>query len=271
MNKIKNNLVTVGIPFYSKTNPNYFRDAIDSILNQSMIPDRLHLIQDGFISNKLSKIIQNYKASYPNLIEIIVLDKRGLPYALNDSISRADTKYYARMDSDDIAFSDRLDKQIKYLEKNQDVGILGAWSIEFEDSERKESGFVNKRPNTKREIENYFHYMNPLIHPTVVFRLDVFKKIGFYNESFLTDQDLELWSRALKNNINIRNLQEPLLYFRIEGRQKRRSKLSAIKRQIIARYSYNTISIKLNILKIASIFFRLLPEKIRLWGYKHIR
>ena len=113
--------------------------------------------------------------------------------------------------------------------------------------------------------------MNPLVHPTVVFRVSVFDKIGLYDEKFYTDQDLELWSRALKNKVGISNIQKPLLYFRIEGRQKRRSKFSAIKRQIIARYSYNTLSMKLNILKIASILFRLLPEKIRLWGYKNIR
>ena len=271
MNKVKNNLVTVGIPFYANTNPKYFRESIESILNQTLQPYKLHLVQDGSISNQLTKIISDYQNKYPDLIKIIVLNKKGLPHALNNSISKTKTKYYARMDSDDIAFKDRLEKQIKYLEKNEDLDILGSWSVEFEESNQKEIGFINKRPNNKRKIKDYFHYMNPLIHPTVLFRVSVFKKIGFYNEQFYTDQDLELWARALKKQVNISNIQEPLLYFRIEGRQKRRSKLSAVKRQISARYSYNTLSLKLNILKIASILFRLLPEKIRLWGYKHIR
>ena len=104
-----------------------------------------------------------------------------------------------------------------------------------------------------------------------MFRVDVFKTIGYYNENLNSDQDLELWGRAIQSGIKIGNIQKPLLYFRTEGRQKRRSKFSAIKRQIIARYSYNTLSVKLNILKIVSILFRLLPEKIRLWGYKNIR
>ena len=62
--------------------------------------------------------------------------------------------------------------------------------------------------------------------------------------------------RALQNNIQISNLQEPLLYYRIEGIQSRRSNLAAIKRQIFSKYSSNTLSIKYNILKILSILVR---------------
>ena len=264
-------LITVGIPFYSKSKPGYLMESINSILNQSMKADKIHLIQDGPISNELKEVVNNYKKQHPNLFKIIILNKKGLPHALNKSIYKTNTKYYARMDSDDIAFKTRLEEQVLYLEKNADIDILGSWAKEFDKKIDEKEDFINKRPSNQYEIEEYFHYMNPLVHPTVIFRVSVFDKIGFYNEKFYTDQDLELWGRALKNRVNISNIQKPLLYFRIEGRQKRRSKLSAIKRQIIARYSYNTLSIKLNILKIAAILFRLLPERIRIWGYDNIR
>ena len=45
--------------------------------------------------------------------------------------------------------------------------------------------------------------MNPLIHSTVMFRTIVFNELGYYNSNFYTDQDLELWGRALKNKIHI--------------------------------------------------------------------
>ena len=267
----KDNLVTLGIPFYNKTNPQYFIKSIESIIEQTLQPSKIHLIQDGPISNELKEIAGNYKKQYPNLFKIIILNKKGLPHALNKSISEASTKYYARMDSDDIAFKTRLEEQVLYLENNADIDILGSWAKEFDKDIDEKKNFINERPSSQSRIEEYFHYMNPLVHPTVIFRVSVFDKIGFYNEKFYTDQDLELWGRALKNRVNISNIQKPLLYFRIEGRQKRRSKLSAIKRQIIARYSYNTLSIKLNTLKIAAILFRLLPERIRIWGYDNIR
>tara|TARA_B100001750_G_scaffold240630_1_gene250732 strand:- start:484 stop:1299 length:816 start_codon:yes stop_codon:yes gene_type:complete len=268
---IQKNLITVGIPFYSKTNPAHLREAIDSILTQSLLPSKIHLIQDGPIPKEIETLIKKYQKEVPDLFLLLSLEKKGLPHALNKSISKCKTKYYARMDSDDIAFKERLEKQVAYLEKETDIDILGGWSVEFKGNNNKEDGFINKRPNDSKRINEYFHYMNPLIHPTVIFRVEVFEKIGLYNERFYSDQDLELWGRALKNKIKISNLQESLLYFRIDGRQKRRSKFSAIRRQIIARYSYNTLSIRLNVLKLSSIFFRLLPKRIRLWSYKNIR
>ena len=267
----QNNLITVGIPFYLNTNPIYMEKSLLSIINQSLVPNQIHLIQDGDIPDDLASIIKSYKDKYPNLIKLICLPKKGLPYALNQSIFQTETKYYARMDSDDIAFSHRLEKQINYLEKNIDIDILGTWSIEFEDEENKENGLINKRPSLYNKVKDSFHYSSAFIHPTVMFRMSVFDKIGYYNERFFTAQDVELCARAFKKNIKISNLQESLLYYRTQGMQERRSDIKAIKRQIIAKYSYNTKSVRLNILKILSILFRFLPSKLRLWSYKYLR
>ena len=270
---IKTNIkkkLTVGVPFYIESNPEHLKLAIDSTLNQTLLPDSIHLIQDGPITEELELLVKKYSKKYSN-IEVLSLPKKGLPYALNQSILKSKTKYYARMDADDISFETRFEKQVNYLETNFDVDIVGGWVVEFKDSHKKETGYLNKRPNNKKKIVEYFHYMSPLIHPTVIFRVEVFKKIGFYNEKFYTGQDLELWGRALRAKVNMSNIQEPLLYLRVQGRQERRSHLLAVKRQIKARYSYNTLSIRLNILKLASIFFRLLPEKIKIWCYRNLR
>ncbi len=261
--------ITVGIPFYSETNQLQLEAAINSIISQTIEPELIHLIQDGPVNKSLKKLVENYDKKHPN-IKVLELPKKGLPYALNQSIELANTKYYARMDSDDISFDDRLEKQIKFLEENPNIDILGTWAIEFKDNIVKK-GFINKKPDSEKKIFEYFHYMNPLIHPSVVFRMSVFEKIGLYNENFYTAQDLELWSRALKNKIKISNIQEPLLYYRVDGRNKRRSNFSAILRQIKARYALKTFSIKLNILKLSSIILRLLPGRIKDWAYKNLR
>lgn len=265
-----NNSITVGIPFCNKSNLEYLRSSVNSIINQTIKIDCIHLIKDGPISNDLEELIQKYSNEHENII-ILSCPKKGLPYALNQSIKICNTEYYARMDSDDIAFPNRIDRQIDYLIKNPEIEILGAWSKEFEDESNLEDGFVNKRPCDYSEIKKYFHYRSGFIHPTVVFRLTLFDKIGYYNESFFTAQDIELCARALKNNIKIYNLQEPLLYYRIKGVQTRRSNFNAIKKQIKAKYSYNTLSLKINLLKIASILFRFLPAYVRRLAYKKIR
>ena len=267
---IKKNSITVGIPFYSKTNVKYFDIAIRSIINQTFPADYIHLIQDGEVGSVLTQIVKKYEKEYAN-IKLIKLPKKGLPYALNQSIKQSETEYYARMDADDISVKNRFESQINFFKKNIDLDILGTWAYEFESNHSNESLYINKTPLESDEIERYVHYRNPLVHPSVMFKISVFDKIGYYNEKMYTDQDLELWGRALKNKINISNINKPLLYLRTEGRLIRRSQFSAIKRQIKIRYSYNTCSFKLNVLKLAAIILRILPNSISDWCYRNLR
>ena len=262
---------TVGIPFYQKSDPLHFEEAIDSIMNQTLMPSEIHLIQDGAVGKNLQKVVNKYENHPSKLFKIIKLNKMGLPYALNKSIENSSTKFYARMDADDISFAKRFEKQINYLKIHNNVKILGSWAYEFEKDINETDMFLNKTPNSKNSIERLIHYRNPLIHSTVIFKIQTLRKIGLYNESMLTDQDLELWNRAIKKNVNITNLQEPLLYLRTLDRIHRRSKWSAIKRQIIIRYSYNTSSLSLNFLKLASILIRIMPVSIRKWSYTYLR
>jgi len=266
-----NQKVTLGIPFYQKSKVDHLKTCIDSILSQTYVPSVIHLIQDGPVNGDISNLIDKYIQKYPDNFKILILPKKGLPYALNQSIKKSNTKYYARMDADDIAIQNRLEIQFNYLEENPNIDILGTWAYEFKNDYNKNDLYINKTPNVIKLINEYVHYRNPLIHPSVMFRINLFKKIGFYNEKMITDQDLELWGRALKNKINISNIQQPLLFLRTNDRLIRRSQLPAIKRQIIIRYSYNTWSLKLNFLKLISILLRVLPFRIREWAYNNLR
>ena len=267
---MKDNSVTVSIPFYAKTNVKHLRTAVDSVLNQTRVPNVVHLVQDGYVPKEISQVITTYLSNYSNF-EHIELKKAGLPAALNASIQKANTTYYGRMDADDICFPERFEKQIQFLEENPGIYILGAWAIEFEDDQKLKNGFLKKIPIEQGEMQNFFHYRNPFIHSTVMFRMEVFKKIGYYNERFLSDQDLELWSRVFNHRVKVANLPEALIYFRITGVFLRRTKIMAITRQVRARYGYNTKSIKLNILKLLSLLSRLLPVNSQQYIYRKFR
>lgn len=261
--------ITVGIPFYKSSNIAHLRAAIDSILWQSLPANEIHLIQDGSVSKTLEELIKEYTATHPHIKHLLISQNMGLAHALNISILNSSSKYYARMDSDDIAHPDRLSKQIDFLESNLDIDILGTWAFVFEDELPSENCSIRMMPVLNREIHELFHYQNPLIHPSVMFRRSVFAKIGLYNVEFRLEEDLELWARALKLRVGISNLSEPLLYYRNTGVIARRS--AALGQQIKARYRYNTLSPKLNILKVMSLVFRVLPHKIQVWGYKKLK
>lgn len=156
--------ITVGIPFFSKTISKQFQTAVDSILAQSLQPDEVHLIQDGPVSEELSQLVKTYVESFSYIKHLLIEYNSGLAHAINFSILNTTSKYYARMDSDDIAHPQRLAKQIAFLEAHSDIDILGTWAIEFGDDPFTEQVFIRQVPTGLTEMKAMFHYRNPLTH-----------------------------------------------------------------------------------------------------------
>lgn len=128
------------------------------------------------------------------------------------------------MDSDDICFPKRFEKQLKYFEEHPDAEIVGTGLSEF---------YVDKNGSEFRKNRFYPEYVDcktkslfkgtPLGHPTVMMKTDLLKKY-MYSENTNMNEDIDLWFRLLKAGQVIHNIQEPLLNFRItDGTFKRRS------------------------------------------------
>jgi len=201
--------VTVGIPFHKSTDSLQLESAIKSILNQSRKPDVVHLIQDGEISQELEEVVNQFQGS---IIERITFqENHGLAYVLNSSINKTDTKYYARMDADDIALPNRLLKQLDFLESNPDIDILGSWTIDINNHDNELS--IRKVPTNDKHIKKFI-WTCPLIHPTVVFRISSIKKTELYNSNLQRRQDYEFWFRCVKAGMKFANIPEPLLKYR---------------------------------------------------------
>jgi len=84
--------ITVGIPFFSGTISEHFQAAVDSILTQSLHPDEVHLIQDGPVSEELSKLVNSYIESFSCVKHLKVEQNSGLAHALNFSILNTTSK-----------------------------------------------------------------------------------------------------------------------------------------------------------------------------------
>jgi glycosyltransferase involved in cell wall biosynthesis len=263
--------VTVGIPFHSGACAEHLRLAVDSILNQTHRPYRVHLIQDGPVSDDLTALVNDYVARGPHIEHLLIPDNSGLPNALNLSIQQTRSPYYARMDADDISRPDRLEVEARYLEEHPAVDIVGSWAIEFHDDPDEADTFLRKLPTDQPDIARIFHYRSPFVHPSVMFRRSVFDRIGLYDLWWTTAQDYELWARALRHGVGLANIADPLLYLRVNGKVAKRSRLMEIVRQARARYRYNTWSPVSNVLKISAVLFRLMPGPVRQWAYRHLR
>lgn len=263
--------VTVGIPFHAQTELEHFRLAVDSILNQTQPPVEIHLIQDGPVGGELAALARAYALAARKVRLLVLPLNCGLPLALNFSILGSRSCYYGRMDSDDIAHPERLARQAAFLDQNPRVDIVGTGAIEFLQDHRTEKGVLKLMPPDEAGIRKLFHYRDPFIHPSVMFRRPVFARTGLYDPRFRTNQDTELWARALKAGVGVANLSEPLLYFRAAGMVRKRADLKGVVRLARARYRFNTWSPPLNFLKIASLLFRFLPHGVQQWGYRRLR
>jgi len=201
--------LTVGIPFHKSVNPKFLEMAVKSIINQSLKPDVIHLIQDGEITSELNDVVSQFEGE--NIKKITFQQNQGLACVLNYSIKEASTKYYARMDADDIAQSDRFFKQIQFLQENHDIDIVGSYCFEIDANNNKMK--LRKMPVVHQDIYNNL-FTSPFIHPTVMFKKSIIAKAGWYDETLKRRQDYSLWFKCAKAGAKFANIDEPLLLYR---------------------------------------------------------
>lgn len=260
--------VTVGIPFYWKSDPGAFGIAIDSILKQTYPIVEIHLIQDGPIPDALSNVIIHYTSLSNHINHIVVNKNSGLAYCLNLSILLCRTQLYARMDADDYSVPDRIERQVRYLDANPDVEILGTFAKEYCRHPNEPDAQLKTVPERMTDIRNTFHYRAPMIHASVIFRHEVFARIGLYNVHYRADEDNDLWLRAIRAKVGMANLPEPLYYIGISDQVSRRATIRAVAEAAWNKLRLFTWSPRLNFLKCAFITYRLLPTNVQSIIYK---
>lgn len=191
---------------YKNDKPEFVRVALDSMLvNQSVKPAEIVLVQDGPVPEGLQQLLQEYEVKYPNVINIIRLGKNGgLGNALKLGVENAKYDICARMDSDDICLPDRFEKQLAYLEAHPECDIVGGQMTEFIDSP---DNIVGRRevPLTNEEIYEYMKSRCALNHVTVIFRKEAVLKAGNYQDWFW-NEDYYLWVRMMMAGCKFANI-----------------------------------------------------------------
>jgi glycosyltransferase involved in cell wall biosynthesis len=89
----------------------------------------------------------------------------GFVRTINVGLNMCTGKYAARMDADDVAREDSLEKQIRFLESNPDIGIVGSYWKNFTDSGKNVQ--LVAQPETDAEIRWVTLLRCPFSHPTV--------------------------------------------------------------------------------------------------------
>ena len=204
---------SVLMSIYHKEKPEYFERAMQSIWDeQSVKPNEIVLIQDGKLTDELYRFIDEWKNKLVDVLKIIPLEQNvGLGDALNEGIKHCSYELIARMDTDDIALTDRFEKQLKVFE-NSDIDICSSWVSEF-DSDENEIVSYRKIPEKHDEIVNYSKMRNGINHPAVMYKKAVVEKAGGYKK-MMWFEDYYLWARMILNGAKFYNIQEPLVNMR---------------------------------------------------------
>jgi len=185
------------------------------VVNQNYPSVEMILVYDR-ISKNAEKAISDYckTVDLPTIVKETT--HPGIVTALNLGVKSSTGKFIARLDSDDIMAPERLSIQIKHFLEDPNLVILGS-QIKFI-SESNEFIRQSAYPTYENAIRNHFVFHNPIAHPSVMFRSDIFEKVGGYREFSAGAEDYDLWLRMSQFG-SVKNLNQVLTYYRRSSQQ----------------------------------------------------
>lgn len=218
--------VTVLMSVYHRTDLADLDAALQSIWDQTILPDKVLIVLDGPVGPELTQLIDAHRSAWPRVLRTIPLAaNQGLGAALQVGLSEVDTTFVARLDSDDIAAPHRIATQLEYFDNHPELAVLGTTVQEFDDeifrkTNDLEAASTNARvlPESHDGIRRYAAINSPVNHPSVMVRTTALRSVGGYQTVHLME-DYDLWARLLVAGYRFHNLPEPLTYFRTSAAQ----------------------------------------------------
>lgn len=213
---------SVLMSLYINERPEYFKECMESILAQTVLPSEILIVRDGPIQKEVEDLIDKYMDDNPGLIRTVGYDvNRGLWYALALGVRECRNELIARMDTDDICRLDRFERQLSEFRKDPRLDLCGSCIDEFEGDA---SNIVARRtvPLTQEDIIRYQKRRDSFNHMTVMYKRSAVLAAGNYQECPLMEDSL-LWVNMLMHGAKCINIPESLVYARIgDGMYERR-------------------------------------------------
>lgn len=200
---------------YYKEKPEHLRQAIDSMLSQTVRTDDFVLVCDGPLTAELDLVVSEVLSKNEDIFNVVRLEKNcGLGKALETGLLECKNELVARMDSDDISMPNRCEKELKVFAKKPDLSIVGCNIHEFSGNTENVVA-TRKVPETHAEIVEFSKRRNPFNHMTVMFKKSDVLSCGNY-QPFDRLEDYYLWVRMLIAKKQGYNIQDCLLFARVD-------------------------------------------------------
>lgn len=214
----------------------YLKDCLESISGQTLPDWQLWIYDDGSTDGSL-EILKDYVAREPRA-RLFCRDHSYIDN-INEPFDRADLPFIARMDADDIMHPDRLAEQIRLMTDHSDIAVLSSTALLIDETGRQTGSFSPPFVNCPQGPDD-LAFMNGVIHPSVMFRADVFRadpELRYRHEA-LYAEDYELWTRCLEKGLKVYIHGTPLLDYRIVGKsmsRTHREEISVVRHALMQR------------------------------------
>jgi glycosyltransferase involved in cell wall biosynthesis len=192
----------------------FLGEAIDSILRQTLSDLELIVVDDASTDETplvLHRIDDERVRVFRNE------EQAGLAASLNRGLEYAEGRYVARLDADDVALPERLQRQVERLRAEPRCAVVGSAIVDLDESGH--AGATHVLPAGARSLRWHALFSSPFFHPTVVVDREVLDKHGLrYDSEYLESEDYDLWTRLFAFADGA-NLTTPLVRKRVHAGQ----------------------------------------------------
>ncbi len=260
----KQPLVSIIIPVYN--GERFLKEALDSVVGQSYPRLECIVVNDGS-TDKTWKILKTYRKRFPKIFRVYQLPQnQGESPTANFAIGKSRGTYIARGDSDDVMHKERIKKQVRYMETHPFLVALGSQAKVID--ERGQRIGHKATPLTNKEIYRFMAFVNPMIHPSVMYRKALLPNLPhLYTQSLDCANDYNTYFELLQFG-KFANLPEELVSYRIHGANKSLYNLkekfwtdTKIRFNAIKRLNYKAPVLMFPAIFVQMVLVTILPEK----------
>ena len=191
----------------------FLQAAIDSILGQTFTDFEYVIVDDGS-TDETPAILSQY--ADPRIVLVRHAANKGVITSRNDALAVAKGDYIANLDADDVAYPQRLEKQVAFLRAHPQVGLVGSW-VEQISQEGTPCGQLHP-PTDHRSIVDACVGENPFTHSSIMFERQAALALGGYPVAYEWGEDFALCMEISRVR-QVANLDEVLVQLRLHPDQ----------------------------------------------------
>jgi len=190
---------SVLLSLYIKEKPEFLRECLESLKNQTLPATEIVMVFDGAITPELETTVVEYTTVLP--LKIIRLPKNvGMGNAFNEGLKHCSYEWVFRMDTDDICIPERFEKQVSFIKEHPNVILFGSHIAEFNNNINEVVSYRNV-PISNKAIRNFSLFRTPFNHMTVAYKRDIAIEVGGYRAYLL--EDYNLWLRIIAKGYEV--------------------------------------------------------------------